>query len=150
VFVRRATTADAATLAGLRWRRLSEERGYSGTDRAAFLAAFANWLAAHESTHLPFVAEVDGQVVGMAWLMVAERVPTPAAHTRRNGDVQSVFVAPELRNGGVGAALLDEVLAEARRLDLEHVTVHSSERAVPLYERVGFEHDRTWLRWLPE
>ncbi|MEV0716179.1 GNAT family N-acetyltransferase [Asanoa sp. NPDC050611] len=137
-------------MAGLRWRRLAEERGYTGTDRATFLDAFATWLVDHEATHLPFIAEMDGQVVGMAWLMVAERVPTPAARKRLSGDVQSVLVVPERRNGGVGAALLEEVLAEAARLDLEHVTVHSSDRAVPFYQRVGFEHDRTWLRWKPE
>ncbi|GAB3171084.1 acetyltransferase (GNAT) family protein [Micromonospora palomenae] len=33
---------------------------------------------------------------------------------------------------------------------LEHVTVHSSERAVPFYQRVGFQHDQRWLRWQPE
>jgi GNAT superfamily N-acetyltransferase len=61
-----------------------------------------------------------------------------------------VYVVPDLRNDGIGAALLKHLLAEASRLELEHVTVHSSDRAVPLYERVGFDHDRCWLRWEPE
>jgi hypothetical protein len=42
--------------------------------------------------------------------------------------VQSVYVVPELRDGGIGAALQEAVLAEAGRLELEHVTVHSSRR----------------------
>ncbi|MFU8854341.1 GNAT family N-acetyltransferase [Micromonospora sp. SL1-18] len=50
----------------------------------------------------------------------------------------------------LGAALLEAVLAEARRLELEHVTVHSSDRAVPFYERLGFQHDRRLLYWKPE
>jgi GNAT superfamily N-acetyltransferase len=147
VTVREATAADAAALGGLRWRRLTEERGYTGTDHAAFLELFSAWVTDHLSTHLPFLAEMDGDVVGMAWLMIADRVPTPARQLRRCGDVQSVYVVPELRDSGIGAALLEAVLAEAHKQDLEHVTVHSSERAVPFYQRVGFQHDQRWLRW---
>ncbi|MGW5668923.1 N-acetyltransferase family protein [Micromonospora sp. NPDC003776] len=150
VTVRKASEADAPALGGLRWRRLAEERGYTGTDRVDFLARFASWMADHVSTHLPFVAEVSDEVVGMAWLMVGDRVPTPERRLRRSGDVQSVYVVPELRDSGIGAALLEAVLVEARSLDLKHVTVHSSERAVRFYQRVGFRHDRRWLRWQPE
>lgn len=150
VTVRRATTADVPALAELRWRQLTEERGYGGTDGEAYGELLLGWLDRNSDTHLAFLAELDARVVGMAWLMVAERVPSPAARNRRFGDVQSVVVAPELRNSGIGAALLDAVLVEARRLELEHVTVHSSGRAIPFYERAGFEHDRAWLRWRPE
>ncbi|MDO3703769.1 GNAT family N-acetyltransferase [Micromonospora sp. C28SCA-DRY-2] len=69
---------------------------------------------------------------------------------RRSGDVQSVYVVPELRDAGIGAILLEAVLAEAAKLELEQVTVHSTERAIPFYQRVGFQHDQRWLRWQPE
>jgi GNAT superfamily N-acetyltransferase len=126
------------------------ECGYTGTDQAAFVELFSAWVIEHLSTHLPFLAEVDDQVVGMAWLMVADRVPSPARRRRRTGDVQSVYVVPEFRDGGVGAAPLDAVLAEARRFGLKHVTVHSSRRAVPFYQRTGFHQGQHWLEWRPE
>ncbi|MET8232090.1 hypothetical protein ABZS77_15610 [Micromonospora sp. NPDC005298] len=66
VEVRAWTAADAVTLAGLRWRGLTEEGGYTG-------------------------------------------------------------------DGTTG-----------------HVRVHSSERAVPLYQRMGFRSGRAWLSWQPE
>ena len=147
--VRRAVAADAAALAAFRWGPVEAEHPDAGMDRAGFVAAFSRWMIEHPSTHLPFVAEVDGDVVGMAWLMVAERVPGADRPYRRFGDVQSVYVVPELRDSGVGTALLTELLAEAARLGLEHVTVHSSDRAVTFYERLGFGHDRQWLRWQP-
>jgi N-acetylglutamate synthase-like GNAT family acetyltransferase len=149
VTVRRATAADAAGMAALSWHHLVEEHGYAGTDLDVYVELFTTWLSEHQATHVPFLAEVGDQIVAMASLMVAARVPTPARRNRRFGDVQSVLVAAELRNSGVGAALLHEVLAEARRLDLEHVTVHSSRRAVPFYERAGFETGPQWLRWKP-
>lgn len=49
--------------------------------------------------------------------------------------MQSVFVVPELRDRRVGALLMSAVLNEAHRLELEHLTVHSSTRAGALYER---------------
>jgi hypothetical protein len=89
VAVRKATAADAAALAGLRWERLTEDSGYSGRDRDAFVEFFSAWVNDHLSTHLPFLAEVDGDPVGMAWLMVAQRVPDPTQRLRRCGDVQT-------------------------------------------------------------
>jgi len=101
-------------------------------DEGPFIEAFSAWVRDHVATHVPFVAEVDGDAVGMAWLMVADRVPNSDPQRRRFGDIQSVYVVPELRDRRIGAALLAAVLAVARGLELEHVTVHSSDRGAAL------------------
>jgi GNAT superfamily N-acetyltransferase len=149
VTVRRGTAADAPSLARLRWRWRTEEREEGPADRASFLEYFTSWVVDHLATHLPFVVEVDGRLAGMAWLMLADRVPVPTRFDRRFGDVQSVYVVPELRNSGVGGELIRAVLAEARARELVHVTVHSSDRAVPFYLREGFDDRNTWLEWRP-
>jgi ribosomal protein S18 acetylase RimI-like enzyme len=135
--VRRGGAADVAALAGL--------RGIEAKD----LPAYADWVAAHTATHLPFVAELDGVVVGAAWLHVAERVPGNGRLDRWYGDVQSVEVSPEHRDRGIGSALITAVLAEATERGLLHVTVHSSRRAVEFYLRAGFAHHRQALLWEP-
>jgi GNAT superfamily N-acetyltransferase len=149
ITTRRATAADAVKLAALRWRQIAEGGDHVDSDRGAFIESFRSWVDDHQATHLPFVAEMDGDVIGVAWLLVAERVPG-SERRRHFGDVQSVYVVPEMRNAGAGAAVLADLLAEASRLGLEHVTVHSSSRAVPLYQRVGFGHGRAWLHWSRE
>lgn len=149
IVVRRVEAADAPTLAELRWRWRTDERGEASGDRTAFLADFTAWVRDHLATHLPFVVEVDGEAVGMAWLMLADRVPSPALPDRRTGDIQAVYVVPEERDRGVGGALLSALLDEARARGLEHVTVHSSERAVPFYLRHGFVREERWLEWKP-
>ncbi|GIJ43746.1 N-acetyltransferase [Virgisporangium aliadipatigenens] len=144
VTVRPASDADVPALAGLRWRRATQERGYQGDNLDEFVSALADWMRGHPE-HRAFVAEASGEVVGMAWLAILDRVPTANKYCRRGGDVQSVFVVPEMRDRGVGALLMKAVLDESRRLELEHVTVHSSPRAVPFYVRNGWEHDPEWL-----
>lgn len=135
--VRRADVADVPALAEL--QDIEPDK----------LPAYADWVTAHAETHLPFVAEVDGRVVGAAWLLIAERVPRNGSLDRRYGDVQSVMVREQYRSQGVGAALIAVILAEARTRDLVHVTVHSGRRAVDFYLRNGFNHHRQLLLWEP-
>ncbi|GAB1646227.1 GNAT family N-acetyltransferase [Krasilnikovia sp. MM14-A1259] len=137
MIVRMAGVADVAALAEL--RDIEPDK----------LAAYADWVAAHADTHLAFVAEVDEYVVGSAWLLIAERVPGNGSLDRRYGDIQSVMVREEYRKQGVGAALMDAILAEARTRGLLHVTVHSGRRAVDFYLRTGFSHHRQLLLWEP-
>ena len=144
--MRRGTAEDAPALARMRWRwRVEERQAAAGVDRSTFVDFFTSWVIDHLPTHLPFVVEVDGALAGMAWLMVSDRVPAPGLMYRRTGDVQSVYVLPEHRNSGAGAKLMEAVLQEARDRELEFVTVHSSERAVTMYQRAGFAHNARWL-----
>jgi GNAT superfamily N-acetyltransferase len=151
ISVRRGTAEDAPALARLRWRWRVEEGGAVdvGIDRAAFVDFFTAWMIDHLATHLPFVVEADGRLAGMAWLMLSDRVPSPSVLDRRTADVQSVYVVPELRDGGVGAVLLAAITDEVRARELEFVTVHSSDRAVPFYRRGGFKPSDTWLELRP-
>jgi GNAT superfamily N-acetyltransferase len=146
---RRAAEAEIVELAGMRWRYLTEERGHEGTDREGFVRHLRDWAAARTHTHLPFVAADRGELVGGAWLAIVERVPSPRSPIRRTGDLQAVYIVPGARDAGVGAALLAEVLAEARRRDLERVTVHSSTRAIPFYRRHGFTGHDSEMSWRP-
>jgi GNAT superfamily N-acetyltransferase len=137
VIVRRAGVADVGVLAEL--------RGIDGDK----LGMYAGWVAAHAETHLPFVAEIDGYVVGAAWLLIAERVPSNESLDRWHGDIQSVEVREEYRNRGIGGALMAAILTEARTRGLLHVTVHSGRRAVDFYLRNGFSQHRQMLLWEP-
>ena len=150
VTVRRATSVDAPALARLRWRWRTEERGEVGMDREAFVEYFANWIMDHVATHVPFVVEFEGRLAGMAYLALTDRVPGPAHMDRRTGDIQSVYIVPELRNRGIGAQLLEALLQHARDRELVFVTVHSATDAIRFYRRWGFDGSDRWLEWRPE
>jgi len=82
----------------------------------------------------PFVAELDGTPVGLAWV----KLDTPDAAA---ASLYQVWVAPQARGQGVGAALLDAAIAwaRARRATALHLGVTAGDGAAArLYLRAGF------------
>jgi GNAT superfamily N-acetyltransferase len=138
VGVHRATPADADALARLRWRWRTEEGGETAADIDQFVKAFSAWWMTRIETHHAFVAQVGEAPIGMAWLAVVDRIPGPSRWLRRSGNVQSVYVQPESRDAGVGTELLSDVVAHARALGLDYLSVHPSSRSFDLYRRAGF------------
>lgn len=106
--------------------------------RDDFLVAFAQWFAEHDQSHSAFLAEHGDEPVGMAWLTTVERVPGPGVWRRVAGNLQSVYVLPDARGRGTGAALVRAALDEAVARGFDYVSVHPSERSFSLYRRVGF------------
>lgn len=84
------------------------------------------------------VAVMGDTLIGMAWLVVFERVPDFLDRKRKTADLQSVYVMPGKRGHGIGLALIDSLCAEADRRGIPRVTVRSSSKAVTLYESAGF------------
>lgn len=139
LLVRRAEPSEYARLAGMRWNWIVEEAGGVPLgDQGVFETEFEAWAHANAETHHAYVAIRHGALVGMAWLALIRRVPSPRALRRSTGDVQSVYVVPEHRAAGIGAALIAAVKEAAEEAGAERVTVHSSSRARTAYMRAGF------------
>jgi GNAT superfamily N-acetyltransferase len=143
--IRRAGMSDAPALARLRWLWRTAEREEHGLSQSAFEATFAEWWGRREESHTAYIAERGHEAVGMAWLAVFDRIPQPRDVVRLAGNVQSVYVLSELRNQGIGKVLVEAVIREARALGVGYLIVHPSQRAYPLYERLGFTRTDTLL-----
>jgi len=97
------------------------------------LAEYREQLEANpEAIHLPpaqvangqvLVAELDGRIAGFAAVV--------------GGELDGLFVEPDLWQRGIGAALVDEATHEARRKGLA-LTVIASPSAREFYESCGF------------
>ncbi|MBQ0986195.1 GNAT family N-acetyltransferase [Streptomyces sp. F63] len=138
VVLRAAGEDELAAVAALRWQWVLENGGTPVTTREEFLRHFAAWARENAASHRCVVMLRGAEVIGMAWLAVVRRVPSPRALERASGDVQCVYVVPAERGAGLGGLLIDAVRELARESGLERVTVHSSPRAVPAYVRHGF------------
>ena len=139
VIVRPAVQADLEAVAGLRWRWSVDENGAPPRmSRDDYTTAVVAWAAAHHDTHVGFVAERGGELVGMTWIAFSARFPTPQSADRWTADLQSVYVVPEARGIGVGSALLRAALDVAAARGAARTVVHSSDSAIPVYEHLGF------------
>ncbi len=138
IAVRPVRREELAAVAGLRWRWVEENEGTSVASHEEFVQFFVAWALANATSHHCAVLARGETLLGMAWLAVVPRVPRPGVLERASGDVQCVYVVPNERNSGLGGQLIDAVLELAEELGLEHVTVHSSTRAIPAYARHGF------------
>jgi ribosomal-protein-alanine N-acetyltransferase len=93
-----------------------------------------NYVTLEERPGVALVAELDDALAGFAVAALAADI----------AELESIVVAAEFRRRGIGAALLDAVLAWAReqgaqRMELE---VRASNRAaIALYERADFVRD---------
>lgn len=143
VAIRPAEPDEYEAVAGLRWRWEVEEGEPPRVDEERFVAHFADWARRHAETHRCTVAvrenaAIGKRVIGMAWMAILPRVPTPLSLERAGGDLQSVYLVPEERSGGIGGRMIAAALADARELGLSKVTVQSGTRALTVYARNGF------------
>lgn len=141
---RRGGPSDAHELARLRWIWRAVERNEVG-DPDRFRVEFATWISEHERTHVPYLVEVGGSAVGMAWLAIIERIPGPEVWKRLSGHIQSVYVTTEHRDRGLGSLLIGELIEGARREGVDYLFVHPSPRSFPFYRRLGFTGEGSLL-----
>ncbi|HEB67625.1 MAG TPA: GNAT family N-acetyltransferase [Gammaproteobacteria bacterium] len=79
----------------------------------------------HEAIHV-VARNRNGEVIGTGRLLA-------------NGQIGRMAVLPAWRGRGIGSAMLQALLDEARRMGLKRVFLHAQIRALPFYARHGFE-----------
>jgi GNAT superfamily N-acetyltransferase len=134
--IRRAEETDLAALCELRRAWTEENHGEQRDDE--YEERFAGWLAREESRRAAWLAEADGDAVGMVNLAVFERMPQPGSVPRYWGYLSNMYVLPGYRNRGIGGLLVAALLAYADAAGFVRVVLSPSERSVPFYQRAGF------------
>lgn len=146
---RLATTADLPALAKLGTDAFVDKFGplYKPEDLAAFLAEyrsvarFAEQLA--EPRILIQLAEEDDELLGYCLIIRGDRFEErPAPHPERCVLLSQLYCAPAAIGRGIGSALMDWAIAEARAwgADAVQLSVYAENfGAQKFYHRYGFE-----------
>lgn len=136
--IRRLMPSDAPGFRCLRLRALKEHpQAFTSSweeEREAPLEAVRLRLARDEVQF--WGAFEQGELYGMVGLQRETR-----AKNRHKATVVAMYVAPEQAGRGIGRALLDALIAEARSAGLELLVLTVTEgnsSAAKLYERCGF------------
>lgn len=146
VTIRRAerNEADRRRLAAVR-RAWAEEDAAGPIDDPGYEARAVAWVEANEGTRTAWLAELDGEPVGMLVLVTVERMPEPRTPPSAWGYVHHLVVLPEHRDRGVGGRLLAAAIAEAEARGWPHLLLNPRPRSLPFYGRRGFEPAGDWL-----
>jgi GNAT superfamily N-acetyltransferase len=96
------------------------------------------WLAAEGDRRTTWLATLGDEPVGMASMLEYRRMPRPGQPDSRWGYLGNMFVREDLRNGGIGSAVLAAVLAAADDRGYARLVLSPTARALPFYLRAGF------------
>jgi GNAT superfamily N-acetyltransferase len=140
--VRKATPADAATLA--RQRRLMFDAldnmpASDGDEMEAAILAYAE-RAMPAGTFHGWLVEHEGVAVAGGGLQLRTLMPRPGyVHGEPEGLIVSMWTEPEHRRHGLGRRVVEAILVWGRANGVTRFTLHASQYGRPLYEIYGFE-----------
>jgi len=140
--VRQATERDVPEIVRMSraFYATTTYRGYADFDEAT-VTALAETLV---RDHVMLVAEVGGQVAGMAGLFV---VPFMFNHSHRMAHEVVWYVDPEAQGAGAGKALLAAIEPACREKGATGIFMihlaNSPPQAAEIYQRMGYAHSET-------
>lgn len=114
---------------------------------AASRASFAQRIEAFPESFL--VAEQEGRIVGFIngcvtdERVICDEMFEDAGYHRPDGAYQSIFgldVVPELRNQGLAARLMRQLIAEAKEKERKGLILTCKDRLIKYYERFGYRN----------
>jgi ribosomal protein S18 acetylase RimI-like enzyme len=139
--IRRATPADAETIADQRFRMFTDaEVGHEAT-MPVMRDNFVPWVRARlaDGTYAGWLVEHEGRIVAGAGLWVMDWPPHFLDPQPQRAYLLNFYVAPEVRRRGLASELLALTVAEARARGIKTVVLHASKFGKPVYEQNGFK-----------
>ncbi|RYY57790.1 MAG: GNAT family N-acetyltransferase [Chitinophagaceae bacterium] len=83
------------------------------------------------------IAEMDGQIVGGGGIYPTKGLPAKTA------ELVKMYLLPEARGIGLGKQLMEEAIAEAKKMGYENLyleTMPELKKAIRAYEKAGFTY----------
>ncbi len=138
--IRSASPGDAGALARLRYEfRAALDPASESAE--GFIVRCEQWMKRRLAPGSPWrawVAEQDGEVVGMAWAMIIDKLPNPVSEPECHGYVSSLYLRPDCRGHGGGSALLSQCIAACESQGCDAIFLWPTARSRALYQRHGF------------
>ncbi|MCD7843761.1 MAG: GNAT family N-acetyltransferase, partial [Clostridiales bacterium] len=148
--IRKADSSDLEEL--LRWREVVLREVFSipaGEDRTELLAANRTYYqtALETGEHIACFACVEEEIVGCGGVCLYREMPSPDNPSGKCGYLMNIYTLPALRQQGVGKAVVQWLVQEAKRWGAEKIYLEASEQAYPLYRSLGFQDMKGYLKY---
>ncbi len=107
--------------------------------------------AIKEGRFTAVLAEKKGKAVSFGGMIIKEIPGDANRSTYLEGDILNMYTIPEERRKGISSLILEQLLAEAKRLELTKVALHTSKDGEKLYRKYQFsEPDYPYLERIIE
>lgn len=135
MLVRQLTNADATSFRALRLAGLKAHPDAFGSSWEEESEQPLSWFADTLRDSYVTGCENGGALVGIAGFLHSERLKT-----KHRGTLWGMYVAPEARGQGVGAALVQQLIGHAKNTveELNLTVAAQNLSAIKLYESMGF------------
>ena len=97
------------------------------------------WKHMQDNTCLGVVAEDEGKVIADAVIYLFETMPDEINVPGMTAILYNVYTLPEYRGQGIMARMLPEVIRLARQAGAVELKMTAEAKAIPLYQRMGFQ-----------
>jgi L-amino acid N-acyltransferase YncA len=137
ISIRHAVASDAAAIADIYNEAIRTTTATFDTEPKTAEDRL-QWLDAHDERHPVFVAQLDGQIAG--WASLTKWSDRPAYDQTAE---TSFYVGEAFRGRGIGSALKERLIEEARRLGFHTLLARAageSLASIHINESFGFRH----------
>jgi len=140
--IRRAMVADLDALTRLRIDFMQDAHGDAPLpiDFTETTRRFYEDRLAEPGSLVFWVAERDGQVVAQAMISLFQRLPNLSNPNGLEAYVSNFYIDSAYRRQGIGTALLEALVADARDRAVGRLWLYASQAGEGLYAGAGFEH----------
>lgn len=94
--------------------------------------------ALNDNSFIGIIAEKDDRVIGSGGLVIQEIPGHFKIPKGKLGYILNIFTIAEYRNRGIASDIVDMLVDEARKLDLDKVYLHASAAGIEIYRKKGF------------
>ncbi|MCB5273730.1 hypothetical protein BJG92_01254 [Arthrobacter sp. SO5] len=102
-----------------------------------FEDTYRDWMDANPRKF--FVAQQDGELIGMLNLMIFERMPKPGKASSRWVYLGNAYVLPAFRNAGIGGRLVEASIQFSKSIKAARMVLSPSVESRDFYARLGFQ-----------
>lgn len=97
-----------------------------------------------DPSHLIFVAEIDGRIVGATTLLIEQKFIHGGGKV---GHIEDVVVSEQFQGSGIGKRIIQFVLDYAARHGCYKTILDCQDDVLPFYEGIGFKRQSNGMRY---
>ena len=137
----KANIDDLDLLVNLRIAYLTEDYGNIPDNQLNEISdKLPNYFRRHLNNDLyVYVARCENDIVSCCFLLINEKPSNPTFVNGITGTVLNVYTKAEHRKKGIAKMLLNQLISDAKKMNLDYLELQATDAGYNLYKSVGFK-----------